>query len=333
MDETEPVVATRVSRGAPVPDGAASRGLTRRRFLIGGGLALGGLAVAGAVAQRELPLRSYWYRWTGQCGPEGPVPADLAQPMYGLFRSKVLGADVEYGQWAPSVSIRYGFKYPVCYCLPARGQDPHWVLDGPLYLADFLAEPHSDGGIPLLSLVAVAGSDTYWHERASGEDRMAMLLDEFIPWYEERYDVGGSREDRSVMGWSMGGYGALLAAERRPDMFGAVVAASPALWRSYDDVPGDPFDDRRDYDENDVLAGIDSLSDTAVRVDCGKADIFYDAARDFAARCEEQTGRPVAGDVADRAKGCHEPDYWRRVAADELDFILQSFGRTRQAGD
>ena len=125
------------------------------------------------------------------------------------------------------------------------------------------------------------------------------------------------------MGWSMGGYGALLAAERRPDLFGAVVAASPALWRSYDDVPGDPFDDARDFAENDVFAGIAALQHTAVRVDCGKADVFCDAARDFAARCAEQTGRPVASDFS---AGCHDPDYWRRVAPDELAFVRGALG-------
>ena len=81
-----------------------------------------------------------------------------------------------------------------------------------------------------------------------------------------------------------------------------------------------------------MFAGVDRLADTAVRVDCGKADVFYDAARDFAARCEEQTGRPVAGDVADGVKGCHDPDYWRRVAADELAFVHRSFGGQGDAG-
>ncbi|HQJ97406.1 MAG TPA: alpha/beta hydrolase-fold protein [Thermoleophilia bacterium] len=307
---------------ADVDDAA---GLTRRQFLVGGGVALGALAVAGVVAQRTLPLRTYWYRLTGQCGPETPVPEDLAEPTYGVFQSTVLGTDVEYGRWEPDVmSYRPGSKPPVCYCLPARGQDPHWVLDAPVCLADYAAVKTSGGGVPVLALVAVDGSDTYWHERADGEDRMAMLLDEFIPWYEQRHDVGGARERRAVMGWSMGGYGALLAAERRPDMFAAVCAASPALWRSYDDGVGDAFDDAQDFAENDVFASIAKLRDTAVRVDCGKADVFHDAARDFAARCEEQTGRPVAGDVRDAVKGCHDPDYWRRVAPDELDFVRRA---------
>ena len=304
--------------------GPADLALTRRQFVVGGALALGGLATAGFVAQRALPLRSYWYRLTGQCGPEGPVPADLARPTYGTFRSEVLGADVEYGFWAPAVAgLPVRVRLPVCYCLPARGQDPRWVLDAPIYLADWAARGGPSGGVLLPALVAVDGSDTYWHARASGEDRMKMLLEEFIPWFERRHDVGGSREARAVMGWSMGGYGALLAAERRPDMFGAVVAASPALWRSYDDVPGDPFDDARDFAENDVFAEIAALQHTAVRVDCGKADVFCEAARDFATRCAEQTGRPVASDFS---AGCHDPDYWRRVAPTELAFLRGALG-------
>jgi len=202
-------------------------GVTRRQFLIGGGVALGALAVAGVVAQRTLPLRTYWYQLTGQCGPDGPVPEELAKPAYGTFRSEVLGADVEYGHWAPAVRDLAGFKYPVCYCLPARGQSPHWVLDAPVYLADFAAVKNPDGGIPVLALVSIDGSDTYWHERADGEDRMTMLLDEFIPWYEREHDVGGSRENRAVMGWSMGGYGALLAADARTTTASVTLSTTP----------------------------------------------------------------------------------------------------------
>ena len=304
--------------------GPADLALTRRQFVVGGALALGGFATAGFVAQRALPLRSYWYRLTGQCGPEGPIPEDLVTPTYGTFRSEVLGANLEFGFSMPPVRGKpLAGRCPMCYCLPSRGQGPRWVLDRPVHLADFGAQALPDGSIPDLALVAVDGSDSYWHARASGEDRMKMLLEEFIPWFERRHDVGGSREARAVMGWSMGGYGALLAAERRPDMFGAVVASSPALWRSYDDVPGDPFDDARDFAENDVFMEIAALQHTAVRVDCGKADVFCDAARDFATRCAEQTGRPVASAFS---AGCHDPDYWRRVAPTELAFLRGALG-------
>jgi len=133
---------------AETPAPVAQDGLTRRQFLIGGGVALGGLAVAGVVAQRTLPLRSYWYQLTGQCGPETPAPEDLAMPTYGTFRSKLLEADVEYGAWKPAISLPVNVRFPVCYCLPARGQSPRWVLDGPIYLADYAACPPINNGHP-----------------------------------------------------------------------------------------------------------------------------------------------------------------------------------------
>ena len=305
-------------------DGAGAAGLTRRQFLIGGGAALGALAVGGVVAQRTLPLRGYYYHLTGQCGEDGPVPADRAQPTYGVFQSAVLGAGVEYGAWATQVRQPSGFRFPVIYCLPGRGQTARWVLDGPIYLADFAAQKDQNGGVPVVALVGIDGSDTYWHSRASGEDRMTMLLDEFIPWYEERNRVGGSRGKRAVMGWSMGGYGAILAAEQRPDLFAAACGASPALWRTYDDVPGGAFDDAADFAENDVFAGIDALEDVRLRIDCGRADVFCAAAQDFAARYEDATGRRAAGVFP---KGCHEAGFWRRVAVDEIEFLVAAMAR------
>jgi S-formylglutathione hydrolase FrmB len=301
-------------------------GITRRQFLVGGGVTLGALAVGGVVAQRTLPLRSYYYRLTGQCGQDGPVPPDRAHPTYGSFHSDVLGADVDYGSWHPVAPVPFGYRYPVVYCLPGRSEGPRWVLDAPIYLADFAAAPVDGNGIRMIALVSLYGSNTYWHARADGEDRMKMLLDEFIPWFEAHDNVGGDRTRRSVMGWSMGGYGAILAAERRPDMFGAVCGASPALWQTYDDVPGDAFDDAADFSRNDVFAGVESLKEVALRVDCGRADVFYGSARAFAARYQEVTGRPAAGEYP---KGCHDPGFWRRVAAPEIDFLSHAMNTAK----
>ncbi len=271
------------------------RGATRRQFLVGGGLALGGLAVAGVVAQRTLPLRSYWYRWTGQCGPEGPVPADLARPTYGTFRSEVLGADVEYGCMGTGhqpTALRV--RFPVCYCLPARGQGPRWVLDRPVHLADFAAQARPDGSIPVLALVAVDGGDTYWHARANGEDRMTMLLDEFIPWYEEaarrRWFAREPRRHGLVDG-------RLRRAACRRKAAGPVRRRGGGEPRPLALVRRRPrrrlSTTQRDYDENDVFAGVDALADTAVRVDCGRGRHLL--------RRGARLRRPLRG--ADRAAG------------------------------
>lgn len=70
-----------------------------------------------------------------------------------------------------------------------------------------------------MALVTVDGGTGYWHAHP-GNDLMRMLVDEVIP------RIG-------VMGISMGGYGALLLAEKHPGLVSAVAAISAAIWTSY----------------------------------------------------------------------------------------------------
>jgi S-formylglutathione hydrolase FrmB len=75
-----------------------------------------------------------------------------------------------------------------------------------------------------------------------------------------------------IAGWSTGGYGALLLAERHPK-FQAVAVSSPAVWfRAGDTRPG-AFDDAGDFTAHDVLASRTKLP-RSVRVDCGREDPF-----------------------------------------------------------
>ena len=152
-------------------------------------------------------------------------------------------------------------------CLPGRGSDARWVVDT-LHVVDFVAA----AGLRY-AVAAVDGGESYWHRRASGEDRMRMLFDEFLPLLERRFGL----RPRAVMGWSMGGYGALLAAERRPARFRAVAVSSAAIWPTYAQqhaaVP-DAFDGAADFARNDVFAGSGRLARTAVSISCGTADPF-----------------------------------------------------------
>src|SRR5262249_17901622 len=124
---------------------------------------------------------------------------------------------------------------------------------------------------------------------------------------------------RAVVGWSMGGYGALLAAERAPDQFKAVAAASPALWTRASDTAAGAFDSADDFRQNDVFRGADRLSPLVVRVGCRSYDPFYDASKEFAARLSSRSH-------AHFGDGFHDAAYWRSVAPAQVDTIVAAFG-------
>jgi S-formylglutathione hydrolase FrmB len=299
--------------GTADPD-PVTRGISRRRLLIGGGV-LAGTAAAGAVAVRTLPLHRWVDRFTHACGDAGPVPPASGAPRSsGSFPSTLLGADVSYELAVPP-SHRLGDPLPVVFMLPGRGETAGSCMDG-THMADFVAQGIAEREVTPFALAAVDGGDSYWHARTDGEDRMAMLTDEFVPMCEERWHLGDGRP-RAVMGWSMGGYGALLAGQEHADLFVAAAAASPALWRSFDEMDaavGDAFDSPRDFAAHDLFAHHDRLEQLEVRIDCGTADPFLANAQALADALDPAS----AGSFY---PGCHDHDSWRVVAPAQAEFL------------
>jgi S-formylglutathione hydrolase FrmB len=298
----------------PETEDPATRAISRRRLLIGGGV-LAGTAAAGAVAVRTLPLHRWVDRLTRACGDPGPVPPPSdALRSSGSFPSALLGVDVEYELAIPP-DHRFGDPLPVACMLPGRGETAGSCMDG-THMADFVAQGIGERGVEPFALAAVDGGESYWHERASGEDRMAMLTQEFVPMCEERWRLG-QEHPRALIGWSMGGYGALLAAQEHPDLFVAAAAASPAVWRSYEEMDaavGDAFDAAEDFASHDLFAHHDRLEQLEVRIDCGTADGFYANDRALAAALDP----PPSGIFFE---GCHDHDSWRVVAPAQVDFL------------
>ena len=136
-----------------------------------------------------------------------------------------------------------------------------------------------------------------------------MLMREFIPLLANR-SLGTTASGRAIAGWSMGGYGARLAAERSPQSFAAVSLVSPALWTSAGDTAPGAFDDAEDYHRNDVFAGVGALKGVPLRVDCGTGDPFISATRTLVGR--------APGVVADVRSGCHDAGYWRSIAGGQI---------------
>jgi pimeloyl-ACP methyl ester carboxylesterase len=232
------------------------------------------------------------------------------------------GVHVERGvfltQYVPD-AVRYAIVVPdgargldrVAYVLPGRGGDANsaiaFGLDG------FLAAYLRAGGRPF-ALAALDAGESYFHPRASGEDRLALATIEFP---RVVHDVLGARRLReALMGQSMGGYGALLAAEREPQRYRAVAVAGPAIFPSYEDEHrsvGDAFDSAADFARYDVLAHAPALKGRPVRIRAGQRDPFLPGVHAFARACPTADVRVEPG--------CHDDGFWRASAPALLQFI------------
>lgn len=174
-----------------------------------------------------------------------------------------------------------------------------------------LAEAVS-AGLPPFAVVAVdGGADSYWHRRASGDDSGAMVTSELLPLLA---DQGLDTSRVAFIGWSMGGYGALLLGGRLgAQRTAAICAVSPALWLSPGAAAPGAFDGPGDFTANSVF-GLPALNSIPIRVDCGESDPFYSATKAFVA----QLHPPPAGGFS---PGGHNGAFWSSQLPAELTWI------------
>ncbi|ETK37015.1 alpha/beta hydrolase [Microbispora sp. ATCC PTA-5024] len=294
--------------------------VTRRGVLAGGLGALGALVLTGgagaALVEAEvLPGRVWLDRTLGRCGtlPSAPPPPGVLRTR--TFASRRRGTDVTVVTVLPAgVSSVRGLG--VALALHGYGATASSVVRS-LALDHYLTEAVARGGVPPYALVAVdGGAAGYWHRRANGDDPLGMIRAEILPWLRGQ---GALTRRVGVIGWSMGGYGALLLAQTLAGGGGpraaAVVASSPALFSGYADARaanGLAFDDAADFARNDVFARLDALGGVPVRVDCGASDPFAPMARRLLERL-----RPEGG----MGEGCHDYAFWRGRLPAQLAFL------------
>jgi len=168
-----------------------------------------------------------------------------------------------------------------------------------------------NAGLPPFAVVSVDGGESYWHDRADGDHAGSMVLNELIPMLS---DKGLDTSRVAFIGWSMGGYGALLLGARLgPARTAAITAVSPALWLSAGEAASGAFDGPGDFAANSVF-GLPALASIPIRIDCGNSDPFYSATKQFIA----QLPNPPAGGFS---PGGHDGGYWSSQLPGEIAWM------------
>jgi len=206
------------------------------------------------------------------------------------------------------------------------------------------------GELPQFVLVAPAGDRGWWSDSYDGRRRYeSWLHDRLLPEIERRYRVIPGREGRAVTGISMGGFGALKSALRRPELWSHASSLSGALIPlDLESVLGFPWLQRRvllrvfgPIESADAVYHRDDLRTLARRtappdappllLRCGREDEYRlaPAAEKLAARLE-RSGWQVTLHLE---PGAHDWVYWRTSAVETLTWHAHQFQKAPPPSD
>jgi S-formylglutathione hydrolase len=153
------------------------------------------------------------------------------------FYSEALKRPMTYRVFLPEKLIQ-GRKLSAVYLLHGNGGDyRNWSNYSDV--ARYASPSGAPGG---LILVMVDGGSSYYMNAAGkpGDKYEDYLIHDLIADVEARFPAAKSRENRAVVGVSMGGFAAVKIALSSPELFVFAAGISPAI-----DVPSRKFSPRR----------------------------------------------------------------------------------------
>ena len=308
---------------------------TRRRVLTLGlgsaaALAAGGVTGLELISRGLLPGKTVLDNLDGTCSvPGAPAAAggqtsavtfaspgpSASRTFYSAARRRMVGYTIAYppGHHA-------GAELPLVIMLHGYGGNHADALVG-MSPAQAMALQVDSRPLAPMAMVTVDGGNGYWYPHP-GDDPMAMVTGELIPLCR-RLGLGRPPRRIGMMGISMGGYGALLLAEKHPHLVAAVAAISPAIWTSYAQARTanqGAYSSAAAFAANDAVTHAPALARIPVRVASGYADPFFPGVQALA------RALPAAA-VIDLTKGCHTGAFFAAQQPPSLAFLARHLAR------
>jgi predicted esterase len=269
------------------------------------------------VAHGVLPGQQELDQLDGACDVTGPplrfatLGESITDRFYSRRRRRTVGYTVA---WPPGQ--RSGDPLPLIVMLHGEGGNHANALAG-MSPAQAVAVRIGGHPLPAVALVTVDGGRGYWNPHP-GDDPLAMIVDEVIPLCRSM-NLGRDPNRIGMMGISMGGYGALLVAEKYPGLIGAVAAISPAVWTGFaqaQSVNSAAFASAADFAGDDVVTHASALAGMPVRVASGLSDPFHPGV--------VALGRALPKDaVLEISTGCHTGAFFVAQEPPSLEFLAR----------
>ena len=162
------------------------------------------------------------------CG-EDPGSEDPEVPFTRLVRDQSLQSTrlnraVKYAVLLPEDYNTSNATYPVVYLLHGYGDSQTaWYTSGGL---QYYVDRNATTSVPMIFVMPEA-YNTYYINRYNGNyPYMDMFVHELVPEIDRKFRTKADKSQRAVMGYSMGGYGALILPALNPDVFSVSVPLS-----------------------------------------------------------------------------------------------------------
>ncbi|HNP17135.1 MAG TPA: alpha/beta hydrolase family protein [Fulvivirga sp.] len=275
--------------------------------------------------------------------PLDPVPFERLLENQKLH-SEIFKVDINYAVLLPADYAESTDEYPVVYLLHGYGDNERaWYTSGGI---PYYSDLYKDEITPMI-YVMPAGYTSYYVNKYTGNyPFMDMITTELVPTIDELFRTKKDKNARAVMGYSMGGYGALILPVLNPDIFtvGVPLSMSFRTDEQYMAEPQRVFDAQwgtifggngavgearlTDYFKQHSPFYLFNTSNTSqsaglkLLIDCGDDEESLTITND--AMHAVMRDHDIPHEYRVRSGG-HSFDYWKKSYPEALKFISNAF--------